>query len=73
MTNTYTPSGTGLCKMCGRDVRAHADPAHKFVESRYFGSCYKTVRRDGRAQTCAESPDHPIHDIGRVLTCPEVD
>lgn len=72
MPSTYTPTGTGLCATCGRDVGAHVDPAHKFVECEYTGACYKTVSRDGRAHTCAEFPDHPVHDPGRILRCPEV-
>lgn len=61
MTSTYQPTGTGHCKRCGRDVGAH-DGGHRYVPGQglTFHSC----------QRCGLDIEHPLHDVGRVLTCP---
>lgn len=63
---TYEPTGTGHCKRCGQDVSHHIDKAHRFVpqfvvRGKYARSCW----------TCDEPKSSPIHDVGRVLYCPE--
>ena len=68
MTDTYTPSGTGLCATCGRDVGAH-DCGHTWVNSVLVG----TTAGHTAAWQCGECfrpPHDPVHDVGRVLTCP---
>jgi len=84
--STYQPNGDGTCKRCGRDVGAH-DGGHEFVECYCldcseaqefgeFGVCAHLIPSplDGGASAteCGRASDHPIHDIGRVLRCPEV-
>ena len=72
MTSTYTPTGNGLCAVCGRDVGRHVDPAHELEEMR------APVSSGGEPPQwmvvgcveCDEAPDHPIHDPGRILRCP---
>lgn len=57
----YKPTGTGLCKTCGHDVGAH-DGGHMFVQdlSDIVNCIY-----------CRGLPGDTIHDVGRVLRCPE--
>ena len=59
---TYTPTGKGLCAVCGRDVGAH-DPGHRFEPTA------KVAHMCG-VGFCYMSEGHPIHDVGRTLTCP---
>lgn len=64
---TYQPTGTGLCAECGRDVRWHDDPAHKFQPQVVAGVLVSTW-------TCAKPgcrcyKNNSIHDVGRVLRC----
>lgn len=69
----YKPTGTGLCATCGRDVGAH-DGGHPFVDS---GMCVtKLCWPPIVLHVCAEPwcrlyHTDPIHDVGRVLRCPE--
>lgn len=63
---TYTPDGTGHCTECGRDVSHHIG-GHEFVESELASPLHGSPVCD----FCLEIEGHPIHDVGRVLTCPE--
>jgi len=67
---TYKPDGTGHCKACDSDVGAH-DGGHTFIPQ----SDGERFRPEWGCDAfdCAELPKvHPIHDVGRVLRCPEV-
>lgn len=70
---TYQPTGTGLCANCGQDVGQH-DGGHPFTDSgmRVVKLCSPPIV----LHACAEPGCHlyhndPVHDVGRVLRCPE--
>jgi len=66
-TSTYQPTGKGLCAQCGCDVGAH-DAGHKprlhLVDT--------TNGHEMWCLACDRMASDPVHDVGRVLTCPEV-
>lgn len=57
---TYQPTGQGLCAKCGRDVGRH-DAGHRLDLDHLRGEC----------RECKLPPEATIHDVGRVLRCPE--
>lgn len=68
MSSTYTPDGTGHCATCGRDVGAH-DAGHEYGGDNFPLS---VIAAEAICRTCGSNEADPIHDVGRVLTCPEV-
>lgn len=65
---TYWPDGTGHCRHCHHDVRAH-EGGHEFVERELVSPFHGIPVCD----YCLEIEGHPIHDVGRVLRCPKVE
>lgn len=59
---SYTPTGTGHCANCGRDVAAH-DGGHEYDHDHLHHEC----------RECGLSPENRLHDVGRVLRCPAGD
>jgi len=57
---TYQPTGTGLCRLCGHDVGRH-DGGHTLDLDHLRNEC----------RECGRLPENTIHDVGRVLRCPE--
>ena len=71
MSSTYTPTGTGICRNCGRDVGRH-DGGHEFDYSGRDRLVHHTGGISGhRICRCVRDENDPIHDVGRELRCPE--
>lgn len=73
----YTPRGDGHCAECGRDVSHHIDKAHKFVQccfgesTAHMCDAVVHVSINGKETRCTAVENDAVHDVGRVLTCPE--